>query len=101
MSTSFSKKCEILGDVYLESGWNEELSDFRKYNDIGLPLAYMIQNKFIELDGITDTGKDVVTETWDLLCEAVGVNSEDEFEGTDDMMAKAGMLDEDTTQDEE
>lgn len=95
MSTSFSKKCEILGDVYLESGWNEELAEFRKYNDIGLPLAYMIQNKFIEVDGITDAGKDVVTETWDLLCEAVGVNSEDEFQGTDDMMEKAGWTDND------
>lgn len=87
MSTSFSKKCEILSDVYVESGWNTELESFRKYNDIGLPMAYGIQHKFIET--LTEAGQEVVDETWSLLCEAVNLDPDGEYQGTDDFSAKA------------
>ena len=38
----FSRKCEILADIWLNYRDDEALKDFIYYNDIGIPLAYII-----------------------------------------------------------
>ena len=45
--TPFSKQCEILGELWLEYRDDENFQDFFEYNDLGVPLAYAIDQKIV------------------------------------------------------
>jgi hypothetical protein len=89
MSTDFSIKCEILAEVHLEATWNIDLNDFREYNDLGLPLAYSFHMGLIELK---EGAESYIEDTWDSLCQMLGVDKEDEFENADDMLSKSPVI---------
>jgi hypothetical protein len=69
-TTPFSKKCEILGELWLQYRQDEELEDFLEYNDLGLPIAYAIANDIVKS---TDMAKSFVEETFDLLITSLNV----------------------------
>lgn len=89
MSTSFLTKCEILAEVHLEATWNIDLNDFRDYNDLGLPLAYSVDKDLIE---IKEDGKKYIEETWGNLCAMLGVDSEEKFEDSEDILSKSPVI---------
>jgi hypothetical protein len=89
MSTDFSIKCEILAEVHLEATWNIDLNDFREYNDLGLPLAYSFNKGLIELKEGADS---YIEETWNNLCEMLGVDKEEEFEDSEDILEKSPVI---------
>jgi hypothetical protein len=68
MTTNFSKKCEILSELWINYRDDENLQDFVSYNDMGLPLAY-----FIHTDVVSETeqAKMYINETWDVLLAAL------------------------------
>ena len=47
-TTPFSKQCEILGELWLEYRDDEEFQDFFEYNDLGVPIAYAIDQKIVQ-----------------------------------------------------
>jgi len=47
-STDYSKKCEILNDLWVNYINDERFQDFIDYNDLGLPLANFIANGIVE-----------------------------------------------------
>jgi hypothetical protein len=49
----------------------EDFQDFVEYNDLGLPLAYLIATNVVEAK--SDQAKAFVNETFDLLLAAVEV----------------------------
>jgi hypothetical protein len=69
-TTPFSKKCEILGELWLKYRSEEEFEDFLEYNDLGLPIAYAIANDIVKS---TDLAKSFVEETFDLLITSLNV----------------------------
>ena len=89
MSTDFLTKCEILSEVYIEATWNIQLEQFKKYNDIGLPLAHFFQLELVEM---TEKGKEYVGESWEDLCNMLGLESGEEFENSDDMLEKSPVM---------
>jgi len=80
--TPFSNKCLILGTLWLnyreEAAQNEAWSDFFSYNDIGLPLAYMIAEGFVTPND-DSTGEEIIEETWTLFCEYIDIDPEGEY----------------------
>lgn len=70
MATTFSNKCAILSDLWINYKDDEQFADFVEYNDLGLPLAYLIQNNMCVA---TDEGIRFVEETFDLLIESAEV----------------------------
>jgi hypothetical protein len=64
MATTFSNKCKILGQLWIDYSKDENLKEFITYNDLGLPLAYASSEK---LANLTDNGITWVEETWDLF----------------------------------
>lgn len=62
--TTFEKKCQILADLWLNLRDDVNFSDFIEYNDLGLPLAYAIDNGIVEK---TDNATSFINEAWDLL----------------------------------
>ena len=82
----FSSKCQILGDLWLDYKEDEAFADFIGYNDLGLPLAYVVSAGLAKVE---PQGELYVNETWDLFVEALGLNSETEWESLEDMLENA------------
>jgi hypothetical protein len=85
-TTPFSNRCEILGDLWVAYKGDPEFEDFISYNDLGLPLAYVLANEIVKS---TDLAEKFVDETFDLLL--AGLEIEDTgFETLDDLLGEAG-----------
>lgn len=83
---TFSSKCEILADLWYNYRADEQFEDFIEYNDIGLPLAYLIT------EGIanpTEIASKYIDETYALLVEALGVSDKETYESIDQMLGEA------------
>lgn len=80
-STSFFTKCNILSDVVTNHSSDESLSEFIDYNDIGLPLAQRINlaEEISDLDEEDQDNLDYIDETWDQLCETLGVDKDGDY----------------------
>jgi hypothetical protein len=83
ITTPYSSKCEILGELWLKYRSEEEFEDFLEYNDLGLPIAYAIANDIVKP---TDLAKAFVEETFDLLLVALGIE-DDNWENLDEMLS--------------
>jgi hypothetical protein len=80
--TSFSKRCEILADLWLNYKNDEQFQDFIEYNDLGLPLAYSIDNNIIEA---SPRAEEFIDEAFMILL--AGLDAEDTgFESLDDLL---------------
>ena len=80
--TPFSKRAEILADLWMNYRDDEEFQDFIEYNDLGLPLSYAITANLVSL---TSAGESLVNETWDLFL--AGLEIEDSvFDTLDDIL---------------
>ena len=83
MATTFENKCAILSDLWLNYKDNDELQDFVEYNDLGLPLAYLIHT---ELVSVNESGIVYVDETFDLLLSSLGLDLDGEHESLNELM---------------
>ena len=97
MSTSFLTKCEILAEVHVESGFNPNLNEFRKYNDIGLPLAYLIHQDLVEAKG--EQSLKYIEDTWRMLCESLELDPDKEYKNAEDFIGQQ-VDDDDEDEDE-
>ena len=82
MTTPFEARVAILADLWLNYRMDEEFSDFIQYNDMGLPMAYFIENDMVEPKPIAIN---FINETFDLLL--AGLDVEDTgFQDLDDLL---------------
>jgi hypothetical protein len=63
--------CIILGDLWLNYKYDEEFEDFIGYNDLGLPLAYMISE---DITKPNELGVKYVEETWLLFLASLEID---------------------------
>jgi hypothetical protein len=84
-STTYSNQLAILSDLWLNYRQDETFTDFVEYNDIGLPLAYVIHNDIVKS---TDTAQKFVSETFELLI--AGLDIEDTgFDTMEELLSEA------------
>lgn len=69
MSTSFVTKCSILSDIWLAKREDPEFEDFVEYNDLGLPLAFAVEENLVIPNEETE---ETINETFDMLLDATG-----------------------------
>jgi ribosomal protein L37E len=82
VETTFANKCHILADLWLNYRTDEEFEDFVEYNDIGLPLAYVLENEIADQN---DESERFINETFSLLLEKF--ETEDQgFESIDELL---------------
>ena len=62
--TSLQNKCKILGEFWIDYREDEALEDFMEYNDIGLPLAYLISTDIVDMSPKAEV---YIDETWHLF----------------------------------
>lgn len=82
-NTHFFDKCEILGELWLDyrdqAKTNEDWEKFFAYNDIGLPLAYMIWQDLVIVSG-TGEAEAIVDDTWEMFCAYIDIDPEGKYE---------------------
>ena len=86
MATNFSNQTSILADLWINFRDEGEFKDFLEYNDIGLPLAYYIHTDLVTP---TDQAKMFVEETFNLLCAALGLDVEGDYQSLNEMFDKS------------
>jgi hypothetical protein len=84
--TPFEKRCEILADLWLTFGDDETFTDYLKYNDLGLPLAYAFANAILDYSA-GDKAKYFIDEAWDLFITGMGIE-DGYYETLDEMFPK-------------
>lgn len=88
--TPFSKRCEILGQVwvYYREDANDQPAwkDFFDWADIGLPLAYSVWQGYVSTK---DSAKVLVDETWDVFCSMINVDAHGKYSDLSDIFSKS------------
>ena len=82
-STSYTAKCSILAELWLNYRSDKEFQDFTEYNHLGLPLAYAIDNDIVKS---SEMAQRFVEETFDLFLSSLDVEDKG-FENLDDLLA--------------
>lgn len=82
-TTPFEVKCIILSDLWLNYKTDAEFADFIQYNDIGLPLAFVLSE---EMASANERGKAFINETFDLLLASLEIKEDTGFESLDDLL---------------
>jgi len=108
--TSFENKVGILSYLWMNYRDHEYWKDFIEYNDLGLPLAYMLENQVVELAAVDEddeeedysNGAFFIENTWQMFLSKVGLEDTgfddiEEILGTDE----SGWGEEDEEEEEE
>ena len=70
----FSTKCNVLGSLWAfyrdDIEGSEAWQDFFNYNDVALPLAYMIDNGYATIIEHSEAPS-FINETWEMFCEYI------------------------------
>ena len=86
--TDFESMCEILSEFWAEYRDFDELKDFVGYNDLGLPLAYFINENIVVS---TPASEAYINETFNFLLAALGIDDKVSYESLDEMFDAAGF----------
>jgi hypothetical protein len=81
-STNYTDKCSILAELWLNYRSDESFQDFIEYNDLGLPLAYAIDNDIVKS---TEMAQRFVEETFDLFLASLSVEDTG-FDNLDELL---------------
>jgi hypothetical protein len=87
MTTDFSNKISILAELWMNYREDDHLDDFMEYNDLGLPMAYLLMNEIVLP---SEQSALYIDETFDLLLNALSVEDKG-FESLDELLAAADM----------
>ena len=82
MTTPYDIKYAILSDLWTGYKEEDDFADFVAYNDLGLPLAFMIEQKIVESTPIAQV---YIEETFELLIESLGLETVDEYGSLEEM----------------
>jgi hypothetical protein len=84
-ATQFTDRVAILAELWTNYKGDEEFADFIEYNDLGLPLAYAIDNGIVKSSSLAEQ---FINETFELLLAGLAIEDTG-FETLDDILAEA------------
>ncbi len=80
--TAFENRVDILAQLWIEYKNDKDFQDFVEYNDIGLPLAYVVSADIVKT---TDKAEMFINETFDVFLAGLGRKDEG-FETLEDIL---------------
>jgi len=80
--TTFDNKCNILSELWVDYRDEPDLQDFISYNDLGLPLGFLVSESLVTP---SQRAKDMIDETFVLLLASLEVDDAG-FESFDELM---------------
>lgn len=85
--TTLERKVAILADLWMVYRDEEEWQDFIEFSDLGLPLAFMVDNNIVPMRGILNTSaEELIHDTFTLLLKSVEINEDTGFDSLDDVL---------------
>lgn len=87
MANDFSNKVSILAELWMNYRDDDQMKDFVEYNDLGLPLAYLLLN---DIAIANENSQGYIDETYGLLVAALQVKDR-EYESLDEMLDSAPL----------
>jgi hypothetical protein len=87
MANDFSNKVSILAELWMNYRDDDQMRDFIEYNDLGLPLAYLLLNDIVVANENSET---YIDETYGLLVAALQVKDK-AYESLDEMLDSAPL----------
>lgn len=85
METTFSNKCNILSELWIKYRNEEKLADFFDYNDISLPLAFMISEGVITEHNVIIEG--FIEEAFIVFLAAIKIEDQG-FDNLDEVLVE-------------
>lgn len=85
MNEDLQSKCSILSELWMNYRTDGGLKDFVEYNDMGLPLAYLLYNEIVLP---TEEAEFYINETYYLFVAALGIEDR-EYQSLDEMLAES------------
>ena len=67
----YADKTGVLAQCWIDFRNDENFEGFMEYNDLGLPMAYMVAQGLIQ--DLTPLGEEYITETFDMLLDVLGI----------------------------
>lgn len=86
METTFENKCQILSEVWMNYRTDEDFADFVEYNDLGLPLAYVIDSGIVKCSPMAAS---FINESFRLLLAGLDIKEDVGFEVLSDVLEHA------------
>ena len=80
--TTFENKCNILSDLWMNYRFDKKFEDFVDYNDIGLPLAFMVSEDLVKPSAMAKT---MLEETFEVLLAALKIDDQG-YDSLDDLL---------------
>jgi len=81
--TGFEQQCEILADLWMQYRYDTKFKDFVEYNDIGLPLSFLVSEDLVEPKPLA---RQMIVETFELLLTAMGISDDPGFDSLDEIL---------------
>lgn len=81
--TPYSNKLEILADLWMNYRDDSEFEDFLDYNDLGLPLSFLLANNIVKE---TKESTELIEETFLLLLAALDIEKDEGYQNLDDLL---------------
>jgi hypothetical protein len=88
MVTEFVSQCEVLSELWIKYRNEVDFQDFVQYNDIGLPLAFLISEGIV--DNPTEAAKSFVTEAFTIFITALNIEDTG-FKSLEELLNAAGF----------
>jgi hypothetical protein len=80
--TKFETICSILSELWINYKEDKDFSEFIQYNDLGLPLAFMLDSEIVEPK---DLAFQYVLETWQIFLSALNIDKDMGWNSLDDL----------------
>jgi hypothetical protein len=85
--TTFDNKIAILADLWMVYRDEAEWKDFIDFHDLGLPLAFMLDNNLIYRNVIMGSpAEQLIHETFELLLKGLDIPEDTGFDCLDDIV---------------
>lgn len=85
--TTFDNKIAILADLWMIYRDEPEWKDFIDFHDLGLPLAFMLDNNLIYRNTISNQpAEELINETFALLLKGLDIAEDTGFDSLDDIV---------------
>ena len=85
--TTYKNKCDILGQLWQDYRDETDFEDFVQYNDLGLPLAYLISQEIVKSSPQAEI---YINETFELFILALEADPDEEYESLEDLLVRFG-----------
>jgi hypothetical protein len=81
--TPIEVRCDILSELWIDYRHQEDFKDFIDYNDLGLPMAFMLAESLVSA---TPQAHTIINETFDLFLASLGIKEDGGYDNLDDIL---------------